>query len=405
MKIREHPVGTMFDEREIDAVRRVLQSGDALTRGKDVELFEQEFAKYIGCKYAITTSSCGGALNIMNKLVHLVEGDEVIVQANVFWVTIVNLLERHVTIKVADIDPFTLNIDPNCIEHLITPKTKAILIMHWGGNPADLAPIYTIAQDHDLVVLEDAAHAVGASYLGHKIGEYSDLACFSFSTLKNMSTLGEGGMIVTNNEDYAYKADKLRTNWPLGTRVHVTREAIGEYYQPESIAFMHAGDNWDHDWYNVEEYGSTYRMSTVQAAVGRVQLEKLDIHNNIRENIRQYYDKHLESIDGICALHTIWGCKSSNHLYSFFVDDEKIDRDRLVKALDEAYDIQIFNRFWPIHLGGIMRMCGHKLGEAPVCERVWFKRQVSLPIYPHMTDGELEYVVSSIAEAVKHVKK
>jgi perosamine synthetase len=405
MKIREHPVGTMFDEREIDAVRRVLQSGDALTRGKDVELFEQEFAKYIGCKHAISTSSCGGALNIINKCLNLMPYEEVIVQANVFWVTIVNLLERGVKIKVADIDPFTLNIDPNCIEPLITEQTKAILIMHWGGNPADLAPIYDIASQHNLVVIEDAAHAVGADYQGKKIGSESDIACFSFSTLKNMSTLGEGGMIVTNDNEFAYLADKYRTNWPIGARVKVDRESLGEYFKPESIAFQHAGDAWDYDWLGVSEYGSTYRLSTPQAAVGRVQLQKLDIHNNIRENIRQYYDKHLESIDGIRTLHTIWGCKSSNHLYSFFVDDEKIDRDKLVKALDEAYDIQIFNRFWPIHLGGIMRMCGHTLGEAPVCERVWFKKQVSLPIYPHMTDGELEYIVSSIAEAVKHVRK
>ena len=188
-KIEEYPVGTIFGEEEIDAIRRVLDSGDFLSRGRDIDLFEDEFAAYCGAKHAVAVSSCGAALHMATKVLGLSEGDEVICQANAFWVTIVHLLERKVNIKCADIDPYSLNIDPDKIEPLITESTKAIYLVHYGGNPADLDAIYAIARKYDIKVVEDCAHAVGAEYKGNKIGWNSDIACFSFSTHKNISTL------------------------------------------------------------------------------------------------------------------------------------------------------------------------------------------------------------------------
>lgn len=405
-KIEEYPVGTIFDEEEIQAIRKVLMSGETLTRGKDVELFEQEFSKYVGAKYAITTSSCGAALRIANQVAYLTSKDEVICQANAFWVTIVNLLERNVKFKVADIDPENLNINPNSIEKLITSKTKAIYVMHHGGNPADLDPVREIAEKHNLVVIEDAAHANGSIYKGKKVGAESDIACFSFSTLKNMVTLGEGGMLVTNNEKYADMADKLRTNWPFGERVKNQREKLGEYFKPKSVAFMHAGDAWDYDWLRVDEFGSTFRMSTPQAAVGRVQLKKLDKHNMIRERIATTYNERIEKIDGFRKTKVLPGCKNSWHLYTFFVDPKSgIKRDEFVKNMEEQHNIHIVTRFWPIHLGGIMRMRGHKPGEAPVCERVWFKEQLSLPITPQMPDKEVELILDAIEDTAEKIRK
>jgi len=268
-RIEEYPVGTIFGEEEIEAIRRVLESGEALTRGPDVELFEKEFAEYCGAKHAIAVSSCGAALRIAAQVLHLGPKDEVICQANAFWCTIVALLERNVPIRVADIDPTTLNMDPEKIEPLITSKTKAIYVMHHGGNPADLDPIREIASEHGLVVVEDAAHMAGAEYKGCKIGRDSDIACFSFSTVKNMITLGEGGMFVTNNKEYANIAWGLRTSYPFGERVkRETPDRLGDYPKPKSVMFMHAGDAWDYDWFRVDEVGTNYRLSTPQAAVG-----------------------------------------------------------------------------------------------------------------------------------------
>ena len=179
-RIEEYSVGTTFNEEEVEAVRRVLMSGESLTRGEDVELFEKEFAEYAGARYAISMSSCGAALRIANQITHLTSQDEVICQANAFWVTIVNLLERNVKFKVADIDPKSLNISPESVKKLINSKTKAIYVMHHGGNPTDLNPIREIAEKHDLVIIEDAAHAAGSNTRGKKLERKVTLHVFLF---------------------------------------------------------------------------------------------------------------------------------------------------------------------------------------------------------------------------------
>lgn len=406
MNIQEYPVGSLYGKEELDAIKRVLESEDSLTRGKDVELFEKEFAKYCGAKYAVAVSSCGSALNIASKVLNLTSDDEVICQANAFWVTIVNLLERNVKIRVADIDSLTLNIDPNKIEPLIKNKTKAIYLVHLGGNPADLDSIRKIAQKYGLVVIEDAAHAIGSEYKGNKIGHDSDIACFSFSTLKNMGTLGEGGMFVTNNEKYAEMASQLRTNFPLGEKIkrNVT-DKFADYPKPKSPAFMHAGDAWDYDWIKVAEIGSTFRLSTAQAAVGRVQLKKLNSFIELRTSIARRYNDVINKLDALKPLVVLPSCVNSWHLFNFFIEPKSgINRDSVVYRLEKDYGIQTFLRFWPIHLGGIMRMRGHKLGECPVYEQVWFKELLSLPISPQMQKQEINIILDSLCETIEALK-
>lgn len=404
-RIQEYPVGTIFDNQEIEAIKRVLFSGDTLTRGPEVEAFEKEFAEYVGVKHAISTSSCGAALKLANQVTGLTAKDEVICQANAFWVTIVNLIERKVRFKIADIDPENLNIDPESVRKLITPKTKAIYLVHHGGNPADLKPMRELAEEHDLTIIEDAAHAAGSEYKGKKIGADADVACFSFSTLKNMCTLGEGGMLVTNNDEFANMADKLRTNWPFGERVKNSKEKLGEYFKPESVAFMHAGDAWDYDWKRLDEIGTTCRLSAPQAAVGRVQLKKLDKHNAMRARIASLYNDTIEKIEGMRTTKILDGCKNSWHLYTFFVNENSgINRDAFVKTLEDDHNIHIVTRFWPIHLGGIMRMRGHHPGEAPVCERVWFKEQLALPITPQMPDEEAQVITEAVQQTAEKIR-
>jgi len=403
--IEEYPVGTIFDSEEVDAIRRVLESGDILSRGPDVDLFENEFASYCGAKHAVAVSSCGGALHIATKILGLGPEDEVICQANAFWATFVHLLERDVRIKCADIDPYSLNIDPKEIERLITIRTKAIYLVHHGGNPADLEPIYRVARNYGLKVVEDCAHAVGAEYKGRKIGCDSDLACFSFSTHKNISTLGEGGMVVTNNESYAEMARGLRTNFPFGEKVKRNVQSLGEYHKPQSQAFMHAGDAWDYDWLKVDEFGSSFRMSTPQAAVGRVQLKKLDKHINLRQIIAKRYIEVIDGISGLRNVAILPGSRHAWYLFSFFIRPEAgINRDNFVNYLEAEYGIKMVLRYWPIHLGGIMRMHDHYLGECPNCERVWFKEQMSLPISPQMTDEEIDRIAEAIQLAFRRLQ-
>lgn len=399
--ISEYPVGTIYGEDEIDAIKNVLLSGETLTRGPEVEAFEKEFAAYCGAKHAISTSSCGAALKIANQVCHLTSKDEIICQANAFWVTIVNLIERNVKFKIADIDPENLNINPESVEKLVSPKTKAIVLMHHGGNPADLKPIREIAEKNDLIVIEDAAHSIGAEYKRKKIGNDSDLACFSFSSLKNIGTLGEGGMLLTNNDEFADMADKLRTNWPFGNKLKRKVKSLGKYNQPKSVAFLHMGDAWDYDWRSLDEIGTTARMSAVQAAVGRVQLKKLDSFNKRREDIAKKYNEEIIKNSELRTTKVLPGCKNAWHLFSYFINKNcNFSREKYVECMDKIFNIKTVIRFYPIHLGGIMRMMGHNQGECPVCEEIWFKEQLSLPISPQMPDDEIEYITDSINKTI-----
>ena len=158
-KITELPVGTIFNNKEILAIKRVLKSGIPLTRGKDIFEFEKKFANYIGAKYAITTSSCGGALNIATKILNLKKGDNIICQANAFWVTINALLEKKIKVIPIDVDSKDLNIDPKKIENKINKKTKAIFVVHFAGAPVNMIEIKKIAKIYNLPIIEDCAHA------------------------------------------------------------------------------------------------------------------------------------------------------------------------------------------------------------------------------------------------------
>jgi len=405
MEVKEYPVGSIFGEEEIEAVRAVINTGGALTRGHDVELFEQEFAKYSGSKHAIAVSSGGAALNLTSKILNLSEEDEVICQANSFWVTINHLLERKVKIICADIDPYSLNIDPEKIEDLITEKTRAIYMVHHGGNPADLAPLRQITKKYGIVLVEDAAHAVGAEYKGKKIGWNSELACFSFSSLKNMSTLGEGGMLVTNNDKYAELARGFRSNFPSGEKVRRNVEHLGHYPKNEN-PYLNMGDAWNYDWIKLDEMGSTYRLSSVQAAVGRVQLKKLDRLIQKRSEIAEKYNQTISEIDGLKPVEIIPDCKHAWHLFSCFVTaDSKVDRGELVKSLTNQHGIEIVIRFFPINLNGILRMNGCIQGGCSRCgklentERIWFHEQMSLPISPQMKDEEISYIQQSLVSS------
>jgi perosamine synthetase len=369
-------------------------------------LFEKEFAAYCGAKYAIAVSSCGAALNITSKILNLKEGDEIICQANSFWVTINHLIDRKVKIICADIDPYSLNIDPKKIESLITKKTKAVYLVHHGGNPANIASIKKITKKYNLCLVEDAAHAAGAEFMGEKIGANSDLACFSFSSLKNISTLGEGGMIVTNNKKYAELARGFRSNFPSGYKVKRKANVLGKYPKNDN-PYLNMGDSWDYDWKKLDEIGSTFRLSSAQAAVGRIQLKKLDSLILKRAKIAKLYNKTIEEIEGLKSIEILPSSKPAWHLFSFFVtESSKIDRNKLFERLKNKYKIDIVIRFFPINLNGILRMNGCRQGGCKHCgdlkniEHIWFNQQMSLPISPQLNNEQIEYVNNSILKSM-----
>ena len=248
-------------------------------------------------------------------------------------------------------------------------------------------------------MVEDSAHALGAQIGKKKIGKNSLIACFSFAQHKNISTLGEGGMIVTNNKTFFKNAQGLRSNWPIGIRKKRNVKKIGRNIKPESPAFMHAGDAWDYDWVKVDEFGSTYRMSTLQAAVGLIQLKKLKKLNSMRNQISKKYSNFISSSSIFKKLEIKKHHIHSWYLYDFFLNSEKckITRDQVIDILLKKFKIKLKNRYWPIHLGAIMRMRGSKVGQCPKFEKIWFNNLLSLPISPSMSNKEVDKLIRALS--------
>lgn len=405
-KVKEYGVGTQIDEDDIQEVVATLRTAETLAYGPIRDRFEHEFANYCGVDFAISTTSATTALQLAVQLLHLREGDEIIGTPQTFRATYLAAASRGVVIRFADIDPRTLNIDPTTIESQITPRTKAVFVMHYGGNPVDLGPVVEICRKHHLTVVEDAAHAPGAEYQGRKIGSIGDITCFSFHSLKNMSTLGEGGMLTTNNPRFNENVKKLRSMGLVG-ELKERRERIGPYDAPSPPLHDHADLSYSHDWVHIDEWGSNFRMSEVQAAIGSVQLKKLDRLNHLRAHVAQQYTDGLSQIEGIRVPFSASHSRNVWHLYPIFLNRRIIraGRDEFIHYLERKQGIQIILRYFPVHLSDYMRYYGHQYGECPVCERVWFEEQLNLPINPRMSAYEVDYVVESVKQAVEHFKR
>ncbi|MCI9486731.1 MAG: DegT/DnrJ/EryC1/StrS family aminotransferase [Lachnospiraceae bacterium] len=403
--VKENPVGAIFGDDEIDAVARVIRSGKTLAYGENRDRFEEAFAKYVGAKHCITTSSGTTALDLAVTILCLKEGDEVIATPQSFRATYLKLASKNITIKFADVFPDTLNMDPSTIEDKITERTKAIVIMDYAGNPNDMDAIMEIAKRHNLRIIEDAAHAPGASYRGRKVGSMADLTCFSFQSLKNMSLGGEGGAVTTDDDELAAAAEEIRAYGILGEKKERKEAAIGPY-KPLRHIYDHASFSYTHDWTRIDEIGTNMRITEMQAAIGLAQLPKLDSFNDMRIAIAEKYNQAFNRVEGLGTLKVDPRDRCVYHLYPVFIDPEVlgVDLQGFIDYLQFEKRIQIILRFFPATVADYMVYQGHGLGESPVCEKIWFERQVNLPINPKMTDVEVAYVINSVTEAAEHFK-
>jgi perosamine synthetase len=399
--------GSILGLEEVEAVAQALQD-DTLAYGPRRDRFEAEFAAYTGVKYAFSTSSCTAALFLSVELLGLGPGDEVIVTPQTFWATIRGLQYAGVTLRFGDIDPNTLNLDPTTIEAKITPRTKAIYLVHMGGLLADMDPIMEIARKHNLFVVEDSAHAPGAEYKGRKAGSIGDIGCFSFHSLKNMSTLGEGGMITFNREEWADKVRPLSSIGAVYPHKAKMEERIGPYLKSPYRYNDHSAGAFSFDVNGPIRVGNNFRMSEVAAAVGSVQLRKLDGLNETRRKIAQRLNEGLSAIDGVRIQTVPAGFKHIYHLYVFFyqplIENSNLEKENLIRILDQEAGIEIINRYFPIHLLPEVRCLGHDFGECPIAEKIWFEQHVNLPIYPTLTLEQVDYMIDWVGKAVKKVR-
>lgn len=380
----------MIGDEEIEILKKVIAE-KVFTWGRFVDQFENDFADYLGVKYAYTVSNCTTALTIASKLIGLKPGDEVITTPITFIATGLGPLDKGAKIVFADIDPRTYNISPEEIEKNITDKTKAVYIVHLEGQPCDMDPIMEVVKKHKLYLIEDCAHAPGAEYKGRKVGTFGDFGCFSFHARKNMVTLGEGGMLTTNSDKFGEEIPTIRCIGTKKFKEPITNELTGESMMSDTVAIR-------------GEVPNNYRMNDAQAAVGIVQLKKLEMLTKRREEIASYYSEELSRIEGITPPYYMPECKPAYHRYTALFDEKKTGVTRIeVNNKIKEKGISTGGRtYLPIYLYSIYKERGYKKGLCPNAEKMYIQ-SFMLPIYPELQDRQMKMVIDTVKEAL--VKK
>ncbi|BAF60755.1 predicted pyridoxal phosphate-dependent enzyme [Pelotomaculum thermopropionicum SI] len=360
-----------YDQEEIDAVAEVLSSGWVGLGPKTME-FEEAFADYIGCDYAIALNSGTAALHLAACALQLKADDEVIVTPITFVSTVHAIGYVGATPVFGDVEPDTLNLDVQDVEKKITAKTKAVFCVHYAGHPCDMDALHKLCDAKGIYLVEDAAHACGAEYKGVKIGSISELTCFSFHAVKNLAC-GEGGAITCNSDWFARYFREMR--W-LG----ITKDTFSRTVNEKVYAWQ----------YWVDKLGFKCHMHDISAAIGLVQLRKLEKNNAKRRQIVQRYQDAFADLDWLERPVEKEYAKSSWHLYVVKVPNGQI-RDRLIRHLKE-HNIAPGVHYYPINLHPYYK---NIKAEVPVANQIW-KRIISLPLFPDLTNDDQERVIQAI---------
>lgn len=373
-------------EDAIESVAESIRSG-WVAMGPKVTQFEKTISEYVGSKYAISMNSATAGLHSSVMAMGIGKGDEVITTPMTFASTVNAIILAGARPVLVDIDRHSLNIDVNKIEQAVTPHTKAIIPVHFAGMPCDMDVIEEIAKKHNLMIIEDAAHAMGASYKGSRTGSdkgRGHVAVFSFHPTKNITT-AEGGIVCTEDEEIAEYLSVFRQNG-------MSKGAWNRY---SSSGNTH---------YDVPVPGLKYQMSDIQAAIGLSQLKQLDSFNRRRREICEAYEKELSDCPGISFQQSAgYEHVHSRHIFPILVDTDtlKIDRDTFMQQMKER-NIGTAIHYNAIHLfSGYAKALGKKRGDFPEAEYV-SDRILSIPLFPAMTDDDVAYCIDAIKEICQH---
>ncbi len=349
-----------------DAIDHVLESQHFIL-GPEVKALESEVARYCGRRFGIGVASGTDALTLALCSSGIGAGDEVIVPSFSFIATADCVSLLGATPVFVDIDPITFCIDPEKIEAKITAHTKAIVPVHLYGQAADMDPILEIAGRHNLRVIEDNAQAIGATYKGKKTASMGDIGCLSFFPSKNLGGYGDGGMVVTDSEEIAQKLRSLRAHGSLK-----------KYFSTEQ--------------------GWNSRLDEIQAAILRVKLRHLDGWGHGRRDRAALYDRLLQMVPGVILPAIAKGCDHVFHQYTVRVQE----RDKVQKLLTARGVASTVYYPTPIHLQPIYASLGYRSGDLPECERA-AQEALSLPIYPELTNEQIEHVANALAESLREI--
>ncbi|MBG9454833.1 aminotransferase DegT [Lysinibacillus sphaericus] len=363
-----------IDEDDIQVVVETLRS-PFLTQGPKIKQFEQAIADYVGAQYAVAFCNGTAALHAACYAAGIGEGDEVITSPITFAASANCVRYMGGTVVFADIDANTYNIDPTEVRKKITPKTKAIIPVDFTGQPADMDTIMEIAHEHNLVVIEDGAHSLGAEYKGKKVGTQADMTMFSFHPVKPITT-AEGGIIVTNNEEYYRRLQLFRSHGIERTEYSADQ---GDWY------------------YEMTDLGYNYRMTDLQAALGLSQVKKIDKFIQKRREIALFYTEAFQDIDEIVTPHPLQETNSGCHLY--MIQLEGVARKQIFDQM-RSLNIGVHVHYVPVYWHPYYQQLGYERGLCPIAEK-WYEKALTLPIHPTMTTEDLAIIVSNIKELLK----
>lgn len=373
-----------LDEKDVQAVVEVLHS-DYLTCGPRITELEQKLCELTGAKYAVVCSNDTAALHIACMAAGVSAGDEVITTPITFLASANCALYCGAKPVFADIDEETYNIDPKEIEKAMTPKTKAVVAVDYTGQVVDLDAIMETCHKQNVVVIEDAAHSIGTLYKGRPIGSIADMTTFSFHPVKTV-TAGEGGAVLTDNEEYYKKLLLYRSHGMTRDQAQMTKESEGGWY------------------YQMIDLGYNYRMTDMQAALLISQLEKLPMFSKRRKEIVARYNEAFSRIPELTLQQELEGSDSTRHLYILRIKPEKlrIDRRGFFDAL-AAENIMCNVHYIPIYLQPYYQEMGYPKGLCPKAEKL-YSEMMSLPLYYAMTDQDVEDVITAVQKIVDYYK-
>ena len=370
-----------IEQPEIDEVVASMKSG-WLGTGPKVKRFEEMFRDYKGSRFAIAVNSCTAAMHLSMIALGIGPRDEVIVPSMTFAATANAVLHTGGTPVFADCEKHTMNIDPADIEARLTDRTKAIMPVHFAGRPCNMDAITDIAESHGLKVVEDCAHAIETEYHGRKAGTFGDLGCFSFYVTKNVVT-GEGGMVITDNEEYA---DKIKVLALHG----MSRDAWMRF----------SDEGYKH--YQVVYCGYKYNMTDMQAAIGIHQLPRAERYWERRRELWERYNQELADLPVFLPAPPEPETKHAYHLYTLLLDTDNIDitRDEFMEEMTRR-NIGVGVHYIPLHLHPYYQeTLGYRKGDFQYAE--WIsERTVSIPLSAKLTDEEVEYVISSAHDILR----
>jgi len=374
-----------IEQEEINEVIDTLKS-NWITTGPKTHQFEEMFREYVGCKHAIALNSCTAGLHLALVAAGIGEGDEVITSPLTFAATVNVIVHQGAKPIFVDIIPDTYNIDSGKIEAAISKKSKAIIPVHYAGQPCQMDEIMAIAKKYSLLVIEDAAHALSATYKGRKIGTIGDVTAFSFYATKIITT-AEGGMVTTDNDELAEKIRLLSLHG-------ISKDAWKRYSSEGS---------W---YYEILYPGYKYNMTDIQASMGIHQLKKLDRLQDVRKTIARLYTSAFKDMPEITEPYVDEQVQHTWHLYPILINTDllKIDRNKFIEAL-KLENIGTSVHFIPIHLHPYYQgRFGFKRGDFPNSEYV-YERIISLPLYPRMTERDAEDVMAAVKKIVEHYRR